>query len=122
VVDCAEVTTPEALIVENVPDFLRWKLYPLWKQALELLGYQVTEHRLVASRFGAPQRRDRLFVVGTRDGRPVELAPSATETPFGPCIDWDAPAKWRRVSESTPSVRGRVAKARGLGPPRRGPR
>lgn len=119
VVDCAEVTTPETLIVENIPDFLRWKLYPRWKACLADLGYQITEHRLTASYFGAPQRRDRLFIVGTRDGRRIELAPSETETPFGPCIDWDAPARWRKVSESTPGVKRRVKRSRERGHGRR---
>lgn len=99
VVDCAEVTRPKALVVENVPAFLRWQLFPLWRQALELLGYQLRVQVLRASYFGVPQRRDRLFVVGMRDRTPPEIvAPNTTEPAFGPCIEWDAPG-WRPIAD-----------------------
>lgn len=113
VVDCAEVTQPKALIVENVPAFRRWKLFPVWRQALEMLGYELSEHLLTASHFSVPQRRKRLFVVGTRKPGYRFKAPwCVLEPPFGPCIDWNADVAWTRVRDATAAVRKRIAKGR----------
>jgi len=112
VVDCAEVTAPRAIIVENVPDFRRWKLYPQWRSALEALGYTLSESLQRATWHGVPQRRERLFVVATR-GRAFEFpeAPATPEPAFGPCIDWQAPG-WRSVSHTTVMAQARIAKGR----------
>jgi DNA (cytosine-5)-methyltransferase 1 len=111
VVDCAEVTRPELLVVENVPDFLNWQLYPLWKQALELLGFGLQELRLTASYHGVPQRRQRLLIVGMRGRTPkLTLKPEARELPFGPCIEWDAPG-WRPTKEASAGAQARFAVA-----------
>jgi DNA (cytosine-5)-methyltransferase 1 len=114
VVDCADVTEPRALIVENVPAFLRWRLFPEWRAALVRLGYTITEHLVLASEHGAPQRRERLFVVGVR--RPASIAAGMAakarpELPFGPCIDWTA-GGWRPVASTSPAVRERVRRSR----------
>jgi DNA (cytosine-5)-methyltransferase 1 len=112
VVDCAEVTMPRAFVVENVTDFRTWKLYPLWLEALRALGYAVSENIVRASYLGVPQRRDRLFVVGTRKRRPIRIEiPEVEEPAFGPCIDWDAPG-WRPITEAKPGARVRIDAAR----------
>jgi DNA (cytosine-5)-methyltransferase 1 len=109
VVDCADATSPRALIVENVPSFRQWRLYPVWREALRLLGYHLTEHILTASHHGTPQRRSRLFVVGTR--RPVELELATRPEPaYGPCIDWKAPG-WRPWREAAPGAQRRIRAA-----------
>lgn len=110
VVDCADVTEPSALIVENVPSFREWRLFGTWKSALESIGYKLEERIVRASHHGAPQRRDRLFIVGTRHGRSVELAPE-DELPFGPCVEWDAPG-WRPVRMATEGAQDRIRKAK----------
>lgn len=113
VVDCADVTEPDALIVENVPQFRKWRLYPLWREALQTIGYELTEHLLTATAFGVPQRRKRLFIVGTRRPGFVFKAPQLVREPaIGPCIEWDAPAPWTRVRDAKPGVRRRIAKGR----------
>lgn len=109
VIDCADVTEPKAIVVENVADFKRWRLYPLWIQALESLGYQVNETILNAATLGVPQRRLRLFVIATK-GRAVELddlVDAGTETPFGPCIDW-TDGRWRLVSKAGAGTQERI--------------
>lgn len=111
VVDCAEVTTPKAVIVENVVDFKRWQLYPVWRQALEALGYHLQEMELLASHLGVPQRRKRLFIVATRNAAEVVVTPNAEEAPFAPCIDVTAD-RWREVSEAPAKVRERIEKGR----------
>ena len=111
VVDCAEVCVPKAVIVENVPDFRRWKLFPRWRGCLEDLGYHVQEHILRASLMGTPQRRDRLFVVATRKQVTLDLRIDAQESPFSPHIDQDAD-NWRSVAKASERVRERIAKGR----------
>ena len=110
VVDCADVTLPRAIVVENVPDFLRWRLYPVWRTALEALGYQLQEHVLTASHFGTPQRRSRVFVIATRKAIALDLKPSK-EPAFGPHIQWDS-GKWRSIEKARPKARERIDRAR----------
>lgn len=115
VVACADAKEPEAIVVENVEDFLRWRLYPAWKATLEHLGYSLSEHLVMASHLGVPQRRKRLFIVAMRSRAPLQFAlPKETEPGFGPCIDWDE-GHWLPIAGKTSSVRKRVAKARARG-------
>lgn len=116
VVDCADVTEPPMIIVENVPAFLRWRLYPAWSDALERLGYQLHPFRVLASEHGVPQRRERLFLIGTKRPTRITLARSPIEPPFRPCLDPRA-GGWRPVREATTGAQARFAKARArLGP------
>jgi DNA (cytosine-5)-methyltransferase 1 len=112
VVDCVEVCRPQALVVENVPDFKRWGLYDLWSQALGKLGYTLDTRVLRASHLQTPQRRDRLFIFGMLKGA-VRKLDAQPEPAFGPCIDWDANAKWRQVDPvRRPRVAERVTRSR----------
>jgi DNA (cytosine-5)-methyltransferase 1 len=113
VVDCAEVTRPRAIVVENVLALRRWELFPLWRSALETLGYHVAEIELTATDFGVPQFRRRLFVVGTR-GRntfPGLRSRCTTVPAFGPSIDaWEADG-WAEVDAAPPGARARIRAA-----------
>lgn len=111
VVDCADVTNPETILVENVPDMRRWRLYSLWCAAFEAMGYTVTERVLTTSRYGVPQRRRRLVVCASRVGADVGPEPVVDESPFGPCVEWGA-GTWRPVAETTPAARARIRKGR----------
>lgn len=73
VVAAAEVGRPAVLVVENVPEFLNWALYPAWADALQRLGYTLAPYILDAADYGIPQHRVRLFLVGTRSQRPLHL-------------------------------------------------
>ncbi|MCD2263963.1 DNA cytosine methyltransferase [Dietzia aurantiaca] len=60
---------PEAFLMENVPGLARGTQLPVLKRAIEKfreLGFLVTWKILHAADFGVSQRRQRLFVVGTR--------------------------------------------------------
>lgn len=117
VVECVEAKRPQALIVENVVEFRRWRLYPVWSQALNLLGYALKEYVLTASHFGVPQRRDRLFVVGVRAQHSLDITFERTDEPgIGAAIDFDRGA-WAAVVTAPIRVQERIAKARkrGLG-------
>jgi DNA (cytosine-5)-methyltransferase 1 len=111
VVDCVDVTEPNLIVVENVLDFRRWRLYATWRQALEKLGYHLQEVVVTASEHGVPQRRTRLFVLASRKRQPrVELA-RYTETPFGPCIEWNE-GRWRPIRDASANARKRMLHAR----------
>jgi DNA (cytosine-5)-methyltransferase 1 len=110
VIDCVEVTSPRAVVVENVPAFRRWALYPLWRAALERLGYHVQELLVECGRLGVPQRRTRLFVVALRRPERIEL-PVLDEVPFAPCVEQDA-AGWRPVTRAMPGAQERIEKGR----------
>lgn len=73
VVTCCEVHRPPVALVENVPDFQRWQLYPAWCAAMQALGYALAPHVLDAADFGVPQHRQRLLLVATRSRAPIEL-------------------------------------------------
>ncbi len=107
VIDCAEVTRPRFVVVENVPNFRRWTLFPLWMEALRTLGYHVQDKILRASNFGVPQRRDRLFIVASRE--PLELNLELSPEPaFGPSIDFDL-GDWRDIATAGAGARIRIA-------------
>ena len=84
VIAAAEVHQYPAIIVENVPEFRDWSLYPWWLDGLRALGYSAQQLVLDAADYGHAQRRKRLFVVATR-GLDVDLtdpgmAPVAAST------------------------------------------
>lgn len=113
VVGCVEATRPRAFIVENIPRFARWVLFPHWWAALETLGYTLTKTIVLATDHDVPQRRERLFVVGLQGRTFRYAAPAAlrNEPAFGPHLELDAPG-WRPLSEMAPKALERVLAAR----------
>jgi len=63
VVSCAEIKRPRFILVENVPEFYQWQLFPVWKEALKVLGYRLNENVFNAADFGVPQNRERAFIL-----------------------------------------------------------
>jgi DNA (cytosine-5)-methyltransferase 1 len=91
VVDAVEAKRPAQLVVENVPAFQDWELYPVWKMALAALGYALEEHLLDASEWGVPQQRVRLIVTGRRGAPPVRLrTPGVPGASAHAIIDWSS--------------------------------
>lgn len=92
VVDFLEKTLPRAFIVENVPEFLKWGLWPNWLAGVRYLGYEPTINILNARDFGVPQERVRLFVTAVRGKRisPVPV-PHRKPVPVSAILDDDAP-------------------------------
>lgn len=91
VVSCAEYHREEVVLVENVPDFVRWSLYPSWLDAMQRLGYSVAPHIVDAADHGVPQNRERLFLVCTRSERPLMLnLPKRPHVGVDSVIEWDA--------------------------------
>lgn len=97
VVTCAEVHRPAAVVVENVPAFASWVLWPAWCAAMTALGYALAPMVLDAADHGVPQNRRRLFVVGTRSKHPITLAlPQREHRPAAGVIDFGA-GRWSTV-------------------------
>ena len=105
VVDCVEVTEPDFFIVENVPYFMEWKLFPRWLGSLEDLGYELEPHVLTASHHGVPQRRERLYLVGAR-GQKLGLRFKKSKEPgIDTCLLPDEDEHWKSLRDGASGVR-----------------
>lgn len=101
VVSCVEVHRPAIVLVENVPAFTRWALYPAWCSAMRALGLTLSPHVIDAADYGIPQNRKRLFIIGTRSRHPLVLRPrvGARQPAFGPHIQWHH-GDWRPIDNT----------------------
>ena len=75
---------PRAVLLENVPDFARRQhgstLTALLSE-LETRGYQTHVNLLESWRYGVPQLRERLFVIGLKEGRSFPWPVPSEERP-----------------------------------------
>lgn len=114
VVTCAEVHRPAAAVIENVPEFARWVLWPAWCAAMGALGYSLAPMVLDAADHGVAQHRRRLFVVATRSKHPIDLRlePHA-HVPASAVIDFSA-GRWSDINRAGRSTRtlARIASGR----------
>lgn len=98
-VSAAEYHRPEAAVIENVPEFLDWVLYPAWKMAMEALGYSVSPHVFDAADHGVPQHRERMFIVLARSRAPLQLKLEKEEhIPASTFVDFDA-GRWSKIDK-----------------------
>lgn len=63
----ANCTKPKICILENVPNIYKSSVFTHALDRLRSRGYLVNFNVLMASHFGVPQRRKRLFVIAVRD-------------------------------------------------------
>lgn len=99
VVSCAEYHRPPVVLVENVPEFLQWVLFPAWELAMQRLGYSITPYTLDAADHGVPQHRSRLFLVCSRSQAPMMLSlPRRQHTPASQVIRFDQ-GNWHPVAK-----------------------
>lgn len=97
VVSALEHHRPAVGVVENVPEFTRWSLFPAWCSALQALGYAVAPHLIDAADRGVPQHRLRLFLVLTRSANPLHLnMPRRPHVPAAHIVDFEA-GSWTPV-------------------------
>lgn len=117
VVAACDAKMPAHFVVENVADFKRWRLYDAWERALSDLGYALESHTITASHHGVPQRRKRLFVIGTRGRAPMGLEFERGHEPACAPILESAEGipltSWKATAAATPSIQKRLAKGRG---------
>ena len=96
--DFVGALTPTVVLLENVPDLVLWEGGETIRSicsSLEELGYVVHSRVLDCWKFGAPQHRQRLFVVGVR-----------------PTVAFD----WPRPLGSTPTIRDAIGDLPRIGP------
>lgn len=97
VVSAAECHRPAVVLVENVPEFADWLLYPAWCSAMVALGYALAPMVVDSADHGVPQHRRRLFIAATRSKHPIELAlPKRDHVGAGQIIDFEA-GNWSPV-------------------------
>src|SRR5690606_35514768 len=114
VVSAAEYHRPAFVMVENVPEFACWALYPAWCAAMSALGYALAPMILDAADCGVPQHRRRLFIVGTRTKHPIELNIRPRQhVPAASFVDFRT-GKWTPINRPGRSARtlARVAAGR----------
>lgn len=114
VVSCLETHRSPFGIIENVPEFLQWTLYPSWADALSRLGYSIAPHVIDAADHGVPQHRVRMFLVLSRSKSPLNLRlPQYAHRPIGEVIEWDR-HRWSPVNKPgrSPRTLARIAAGR----------
>lgn len=112
VVSAAECHRPAVVLVENVPEYSRWVLYPAWCAAMNALGYALQPMILDAADHGVPQHRCRLFIVGTRSKHPIELQlPRREHAPAASVIDF-ARGEWTHVADKVRATQDRARRGR----------
>jgi DNA (cytosine-5)-methyltransferase 1 len=72
----SKVFQPRWILIENVSQMASWDDYGRFKRSLEDQGYKVREQQLIASDFGVPQSRKRLFILCDREKTPPEIIPN----------------------------------------------
>lgn len=71
IVEILRVKQPRFLLLENVPNLTRHNNGKTWRNIctkLDHLGYDIRSERLSPHMFGVPQKRERTFIVGDRNG------------------------------------------------------
>lgn len=99
VVSAAEFHRPAFAVVENVPEFSKWSLYPAWQLAMETLGYSLAPHIVDAAQHGVPQHRERMFIVLARSKQPLRLTlPRRELVAASSFVDFEA-GKWQPIDK-----------------------
>ena len=114
VVSAAEYHRPDLAVVENVPEFTSWSLYPAWRMAMEALGYCLAPHTIDSADHGVPQHRERLFIVATRSKHPLMLQfPIQDRVPASSFIDFGV-GKWSQIEKPSRAMNtlARIAEGR----------
>jgi DNA (cytosine-5)-methyltransferase 1 len=100
VIAALECHLPSLALVENVPAFARWKLFPAWCSAAQALGYAVAPHVVDCADLGVPQHRERVFVALTRSQHPIELKlPQVEHVPAARIVDFGA-GRWSPIERT----------------------
>lgn len=116
VVSALEYHRPAFGVVENVPEFTKWALFPAWCSALNALGYAIAPHLIDAADHGVPQHRVRVFIALTRSQHPVELKlPAREHVPASRILDFDT-GRWSQVDKAgrSPATLARIASGRAV--------
>lgn len=69
----AEQMSYDCIVVENVVEATKWLFWPMWRQGLDALGYEVRILSHNSMHHGVPQSRDRIYIVCWRKGLKPDL-------------------------------------------------
>ncbi len=123
VLNYVKLFKPRWLIIENVVQMRAWTGYAQLIRELER-DYFLTPQVLDAAKFGVPQTRRRLFVVGDREMQPPDLSgrrwksPSSVRQLLDPTGTWEAKPLYRPGrAKGTLERAKRAMKALGEGVP-----
>lgn len=109
-----EETRPVLLTLENVKEFLTWgpldadgkpikeragDTFRAWVRRLRRLGYRVEWRVLLACDFGAPTKRERLFIIARRDGKPIVWPKPTHGDPKNDAVKAGKLLPWRTAAE-----------------------
>ena len=114
VVSCLEAHRSKGALIENVPEFLSWILFPAWKMAIEALNYSLSFNLVNLAPLGGPQNRKRLIIAITPSKNPIELElPDREIGTARSIVDLSMePYKWDDVSNRVKATQLRVANGR----------
>lgn len=73
VISAVEYHKPEFIVIENVPEFLKWELYPAFSYALNVIGYSLSPNIIDCADLGVPQNRVRMFLIATKSKKPIQI-------------------------------------------------
>lgn len=111
VIRAAEIHQYEVVLIENVVEASHWELFDVWLAGMRTLGYHAQFVSVSAAHVGsdrnphAPQWRDRMYIVFTREGiRRPDVAPR----PLAWCPDCDELAPARQQWKQAGGPRGRL--------------
>lgn len=100
VLSALEYHRPPLAVIENVPDFLEWVLYPAWLAGVKALGYSASPHVVDAADHGVPQHRERLFMLLTRSKSPLQLdLPRRPYVAASSFVRFDDECRWSLVNK-----------------------
>lgn len=114
VIRWAAKARPRGILLENVEEFKSWgplnddgrpcrermgQTFKAWVEQLERLGYRVEWRELVASDYGAPTQRKRLFVIARCDGMPIVWPPATHGNPTSLAVQNGLLRPWRTAAD-----------------------
>ncbi len=114
VVAALEAHRPAMGVVENVPEFTRWALFPAWCAAVQALGYSIAPHLIDSADHGVPQHRQRVFIALTRSRHPIELKlPRRAHVPAAAIVQF-SDGRWSEIERigRSPATLARIASGR----------
>lgn len=90
---------PKIFVMENVPQLLASEEFPKIKESARELGYVVTEKILHAVDYGAPQKRKRAIIIGSRIGFVSHPEPTHVSDEKRDLLNGHLP-RWRTVRDA----------------------
>lgn len=111
--ETAEIMRPDAIVVENVPKFLKWVCFDLWLETFHRFGYRTKVNIVNSADYECGQDRERVLITMIYQGdAPAIVAPKGVRRVTArDVIDLDA-GKWTRVRDHVAKTVARAERGR----------